>query len=231
MFGICHPDVGCTCIISMFGLFSQEIFGIARGQIGLACKQHQTAGSPNNSGIVCQAMQTLCCASIQISSRWRPLEGLWKEIGNGMVATWGTCFGYTLGGLVIKGCSYSSRIQLGIEHPALLLRMATSMASLQMPRRPFMGCNGHSLGTCWATDNQVPAAAPCEQYPQKTNRDWSGRGAVLSMLWYAHSPAGALNWYKLRQACAGVFRTRFYTYTTYNIYIYAIAGTHTDIYI
>ena len=44
-------------------------------------------------GIVCRVMLTQCCVLIRASNRWKPLVVLWREIGNGMVATWGKNFG------------------------------------------------------------------------------------------------------------------------------------------
>ena len=111
-----------------------------------------------------------------------PLEGDWKWHGGNL----GDVLWLQRSNSII---AVEEFMPLGIEHPALWLRMATSMASLQMPRRPMMGCNGHSLGECWSTDNQVPrlgvamlreyqaflsvkpfrlpAAATCEQCPPK----------------------------------------------------------------
>jgi hypothetical protein len=116
--------------------------------------------------------------------------------------------------------------------------MATSMASLQMPRRPMMGCNGHSLGECWSTDNQVPrlgvamlrehqaflsvkpfrlpAAATCEQCPQKTNCSCSDWGVLFVSVYVMIRPFSSWST-KLIQAsaclCWSISRARTHAHT------------------
>lgn len=164
-----------------------------------------------------------------------PLEGDWKWHGGNL----GDVLWLQRSNSVI---AVEEFMPLGIEHPALsnwgwqhLWHPCKCHAGLWWDVMDTHLGNVDQLTTrclawglqCWESTKLSCQWNPsgCQQQRRVNNapKKRTARAQMwVSMLWYDHSPAGALNWYKLQHACAGVFHARahtqthiFYTYNTY----------------